>query len=174
MSRVLALSLLWLAFTASAPSSSASGGQDKLEALAAMGKIQENAPVKAASEITIKAPKEKIWQILTSIDDWPSWQSTTSAAHLNGQLAPGSTFTWKSGGAEIRSRIAFEEREIGLKTQSHLRRIAAFQQRIDFQRRQSVAIKSDNVRPLEPENVPPHFRTSSEPLRFVPEKLSSR
>ncbi len=70
--RVLAFAMLWLLFTTSAPSSSGSEGHDKLEALAAMGWIQEDAPVKAASEITIKAPRETIWQILTNINDWPS------------------------------------------------------------------------------------------------------
>lgn len=62
--------------------------------------------VKAASEIVIHASPEKVWQILTAIDDWPKWQSTVSAAHINGALAPGTTFTWTNGGAEIKSRIA--------------------------------------------------------------------
>ena len=87
-----------------------SQGQDRLTTLAANGQIQENAPVKAASEIVIRAPIEKVWQILTTINEWPNWQSTVSAAHLDGPLEPGTTFTWTNGGAEIKSRIALVQR----------------------------------------------------------------
>ena len=85
-------------------------GQDRLTALAAHGQIEENAPVKATSEVVIKAPIVKVWQILTTIDEWPKWQSTVSAAHLNGGLEPGTTFTWTNGGAKIKSRIALIQR----------------------------------------------------------------
>lgn len=43
---------------------------------------------------------EKVWQILTAIDDGPKWQSTVSTAHINGALAPGTTFTWPTAVAE--------------------------------------------------------------------------
>lgn len=85
-------------------------GQDRLTALAANGRSQENAPVKAASEIVIRAPVEKVWQILTTINEWPNWQSTVSAAHLDGPLEPGTSFNSTNGGAEIKSRIALVQR----------------------------------------------------------------
>lgn len=58
------------------------------------------------SEVVIRAPIVKVWQILTMIDEWPKWQSTVSAAHISGSLEPGATFTWTNGGTDIRSRIA--------------------------------------------------------------------
>jgi uncharacterized membrane protein len=79
---------------------------DRLEKLAADGQIQENAAIKASSEITIHASPENVWHLLTDIDNWPKWQSTISAAKINGPLEPGTAFVWTSGGTQIKSRIA--------------------------------------------------------------------
>jgi hypothetical protein len=96
--------LLFLAF-ATIPASSQSR-MTRIEKLASNGQIQENAPVKASSEIVIHASAERVWHLLTDIDNWPSWQSTISSARINGPLEPGTTFTWTNGGAKIKSRIA--------------------------------------------------------------------
>jgi uncharacterized protein YndB with AHSA1/START domain len=53
---------------------------DRLEKLAANGQIQENATVKVSTEITIRASPEKVWHLLTDIDDCHKWESTISAA----------------------------------------------------------------------------------------------
>ena len=106
MPLTVALAVLLLLLSPTMPSQ----GQDRLAALAANGQIQENAPVKATSEMVIRAPIAKVWQILTAIDEWPKWQSTVSAAHLSGRLEPGTTFTWTNGGAEIKSRLALVQR----------------------------------------------------------------
>lgn len=82
------------------------GPGDHIEELAASGHIQEDAPVKASSEITIHAAPEKVWHLLTDIDNWPKWQSTISSAHINGAVEPGTRFSWTNGGAKIESRIA--------------------------------------------------------------------
>lgn len=79
---------------------------DRLEKLAANGQIQENATVKASTEITIHASPERVWHLLADIDDWPKWQSTISAANINGPLESSTTFVWTSGGTQIKSRIA--------------------------------------------------------------------
>ncbi len=79
---------------------------DRIETLAATGRIQENAPVKASSRIAIHASPEKVWDLLTDVDNWPKWQSTITAAKINGPVAVGTTFTWNSGGTKIVSRIA--------------------------------------------------------------------
>ena len=79
---------------------------DCFQKLAADGKIDENAAVKASSEIVIHAPPENVWHLLSDIDNWPKWLSTVSAAKVNGPLEPGSTFEWTKGGAKIKSRIA--------------------------------------------------------------------
>jgi hypothetical protein len=82
------------------------GQMDHLEKLAANGRIDENAPVKASSEIVIHASPEKVWQVLTDIGNWPKWQSAVSAAKMNGPLESGTTFVWITGHTKIRSRIA--------------------------------------------------------------------
>jgi uncharacterized protein YndB with AHSA1/START domain len=82
------------------------GPADRLQTLAAQGQIQEDAPVKATAQITIHASPEKVWGLLTRIDDWPKWQATISAAKIDGPLQPGTRFTWTSGNAKIESRIA--------------------------------------------------------------------
>lgn len=76
------------------------------EELARGGKIRENAPVKASLEITIHAPVEKVWRLLTDVADWPKWQGDISAAEIAGPLQDGTTFSWTVGGARIKSRIA--------------------------------------------------------------------
>ncbi len=78
---------------------------DRLEKLAGDGQIQENAAVKASSEITIQASPENVWHLLTDIN-WPKWQSTISAAKINGPLESGTAFVWTSGRTQIKSRIA--------------------------------------------------------------------
>ena len=79
---------------------------DHLDELAASGQIHENAPVKASAEITIHASPEKVWHLLTDIDNWPKWLSIVSAAKINGPLEAGMTFAWSEGGSKIKSRIA--------------------------------------------------------------------
>ncbi|WP_017297366.1 SRPBCC family protein [Nodosilinea nodulosa] len=67
--------------------------------------INPNAPVSARHQITIHAPAQIIWQILTDIDRWPTWNSNISAATLGGPLQPGTTFGWKSNGTGIVSTL---------------------------------------------------------------------
>jgi uncharacterized protein YndB with AHSA1/START domain len=82
------------------------GQMDRLAKLAANGQIHEEAAVKASSEIVIHASPEKVWHLLTDINNWPAWQSTVSAAKMNGPLEPGTTFVWTNGGTKITSRLA--------------------------------------------------------------------
>jgi hypothetical protein len=75
--------------------------EHRLDELAA-GHIDENAPVRASSEILILAPIDKVWKLLSAIDDWPKWQSTISSARTSGPLQPGTEFI----GTKIKSRLA--------------------------------------------------------------------
>ena len=74
--------------------------------LARTGKIRENAPVKASLEITIHAPVEKVWLLLTDVTNWPKWQSDISVTRIAGPLEGGTAFSWTTGGTRIESRIA--------------------------------------------------------------------
>lgn len=68
-----------------------------------MKSINQNAPVQCSKTIVINATPERIWQILTGINEWSNWQKEIKKPLLNGQLIPGSTFDWKTGGAKIHS-----------------------------------------------------------------------
>lgn len=67
--------------------------------------INEEAPVTCRETITIEAPREKVWDILSNIDEWPTWEPEISKTKLNGELQPGTTFTWKTGGSKIKSTL---------------------------------------------------------------------
>lgn len=70
-----------------------------------MKSINSNAPVKCSRTITINANSEKVWAIMTNIDNWATWQTDISKAKLNGELKPGTTFDWKTGGIKIHSTL---------------------------------------------------------------------
>jgi len=67
--------------------------------------INRNAPAIGAGEIQIAAPPEAVWGILSDIDGWPSWNAEVKSAHLEGPLAVGSRFRWKSGSASLSSNL---------------------------------------------------------------------
>lgn len=67
--------------------------------------INRDAPVAIKKEITVNAPIEKVWSVLTDIDNWSKWQSSVTASKLNGELKKGSFFNWKAGGLAFQSRI---------------------------------------------------------------------
>lgn len=70
-----------------------------------MKSINTNAPATCTNSITINAPAEKVWAVLTDINNWPAWQQEISKAVISGPVAAGTTFTWKTGGAGITSTI---------------------------------------------------------------------
>lgn len=70
-----------------------------------MKSINNNAPVKCSKTITINANSEKVWAIMTNINNWANWQTEISNPKLNGELKPETTFDWKTGGAKIHSTL---------------------------------------------------------------------
>lgn len=67
--------------------------------------INKEAPVKTYQEITINAPAQKVYQIMSDIDHWTDWHSDVKDTKLNGPFEKGSTFDWKSGGLTIHSTL---------------------------------------------------------------------
>lgn len=65
----------------------------------------EAAQPQSAARITIDAPADRVWQLLTQIDNWPRWNSAVDSAALSGPLAPGSVFVWKSRGFQVTSTL---------------------------------------------------------------------
>ena len=67
--------------------------------------INENAPVKVRESIQVQATPEKVWEILSDINNWDEWNSDIQSARLNGELKPGTTFNWNNGGTKIKSTL---------------------------------------------------------------------
>ncbi|GJM27725.1 MAG: hypothetical protein DHS20C17_03600 [Cyclobacteriaceae bacterium] len=76
--------------------------------------INQDAPVKSHSEIVINAPTEKVWNILTTINDWPNWQTEVTESTLKEDLKEGVVFKWKAGGLSFTSQIHTIEPKIKL------------------------------------------------------------
>ena len=58
-----------------------------------------------ASEIEIAAAPELVWDVLTAIDRWPSWNPQVKSMDMQGGIAEGSQFRWKAGPGTINSTI---------------------------------------------------------------------
>jgi hypothetical protein len=67
--------------------------------------IDTRAPVVSRHSVLIDAPLDVLWRLHTEIDGWPGWQPEIQTARLDGPFAPGSTFSWHTGGLDIESTI---------------------------------------------------------------------
>ena len=67
--------------------------------------INEQAPVVGRGEIEIAAAPEVVWDVLTAIDRWPSWNPQVKSMDLQGGIVEGSQFRWKAGPGTITSTI---------------------------------------------------------------------
>jgi hypothetical protein len=92
-------SIFFIAFGLAISASSSAQNVSKMKS------INNDAPVKCRKSITIEANSEKVWAIMTHIDNWATWQTEISKPKLNGPLQANSTFIWKTGGAKINSTL---------------------------------------------------------------------
>jgi hypothetical protein len=67
--------------------------------------INTEAPVLGRSEIEIAASPEAVWQVLTALERWPSWNREVKSMSVEGPVSPGTVFRWKAGPATITSTI---------------------------------------------------------------------
>jgi len=67
--------------------------------------INENAPVIEKQHIFIPALPQKVWEILSDINNWPKWQPEVTHAELFGELQEGTQFKWKAGGISFTSEL---------------------------------------------------------------------
>ena len=67
--------------------------------------INQEAPVVQTNEIVINAKPEKVWQILTNIQNWDKWNERIKKPKVQDNLQVGSSFTWKTNGSNIKSKI---------------------------------------------------------------------
>jgi uncharacterized protein YndB with AHSA1/START domain len=73
--------------------------------VASLTGINEEAPIVGRSEIEIDAAPEVVWDLLTAIDRWPSWNPDVKSMTMEGPPAEGSVFRWKAGPGTITSTI---------------------------------------------------------------------
>lgn len=67
--------------------------------------IDRDAPVTAAAEGHIDAPRDLVWEVQADVEDWPNWNPDVTAIRLLGPREPGTIFKWKAGGARIESEF---------------------------------------------------------------------
>jgi uncharacterized protein YndB with AHSA1/START domain len=67
--------------------------------------INQNAPVVQANEIFINAAPERVWAVLSDINQWPAWNPKITRAALESPVATGAKFNWKVNGASIHSTL---------------------------------------------------------------------
>lgn len=67
--------------------------------------INTDAPVITRDEIRINAPIERIWEIQTDVNSWPSWQPDVDGADADGPLEVGFVFRWQTAGLDITSTV---------------------------------------------------------------------
>jgi len=60
-------------------------------------------------ELFVRAPPDAVWRVHTNIEAWSQWQPDVAASHVEGPIATGTVFRWKSGGLSITSRIQHVE-----------------------------------------------------------------
>jgi uncharacterized protein YndB with AHSA1/START domain len=68
--------------------------------------INQHAPVIAREELHIGADVRTVWDVLTDIEHWPSWNKAVRSMSVHGPVAPGTSFDWKAGPGTIKSSIA--------------------------------------------------------------------
>jgi uncharacterized protein YndB with AHSA1/START domain len=72
--------------------------------------VDRDAPVIASSEIEIEALPEVVWDTLTDFESWPRWQREVKSLTIEGPVASGTSFRWKSGPASLNTTLQEVER----------------------------------------------------------------
>lgn len=72
--------------------------------------INEYAPAIGQAEAIVAAPTDTVWDVLSDLPNWPSWNKSVSKLGLKGDIEPGTTFVWVAGGSKIVSRLEELER----------------------------------------------------------------
>jgi uncharacterized protein YndB with AHSA1/START domain len=79
-----------------------------------MMEINWNAPATADGELRIDADPETVFDVISGIDRWPSWNPDVKSVRVEGPVQPGTVFRWKAGPSSLTStlRVVDPPREI--------------------------------------------------------------
>ena len=69
----------------------------------------ENAPVILKKQILINQKSDKVWKVLTDINQWKNWNSKITVSKIQSPLSLGNLFNWKVNGTNIQSKIILLE-----------------------------------------------------------------
>ncbi|MFP4417586.1 MAG: SRPBCC family protein [Chitinivibrionales bacterium] len=67
--------------------------------------INPKAPVVECQSIIIQTPASRVWEVLTSIDNWAQWQTSVTESQLHGPVQQGTSFSWTAAGIRFESSI---------------------------------------------------------------------
>jgi hypothetical protein len=76
---------------------------------AAESGVGQGAPVVASSDTEIAAAREVVWDLLTDIEHWPTWNPDVKSVSMRDRLAAGSEFRWQAGPGTITSTLQHVE-----------------------------------------------------------------
>ena len=57
------------------------------------------------SETEVAAARELVWDVLTGIEHWPSWNPDVKSVSMHGGLSEGTVFRWKAGPGTVTSTL---------------------------------------------------------------------
>jgi hypothetical protein len=72
--------------------------------------VDRSAPVIASSSIEVSAPGAVVWDVLADFPSWPDWNPDVKTVTIDGPVAEGTQFRWKTGPLSIRSTLREVER----------------------------------------------------------------
>jgi len=79
-----------------------------LEEQAKNGKINENASIRDRQSIIINAPIQRVWDVLTHINDWPNWYEDIKSAACD-KVEAGAAFSWALKSTHLKSEFQLVE-----------------------------------------------------------------
>jgi len=61
--------------------------------------------VKSHATVQIRAPRDRVWQLMTAFEGWPRWNRAVDAIVHEGGVKPGAKFVWKASGLTVTSTL---------------------------------------------------------------------